>query len=152
MTGRRPGGSPGSPVGSQGLTCFPATPRSLVTMISRQRTPSSTNYLWPEPQFHVFLHVDKPHNLIFDLMQPSVLIFQQVNQKCSDFSSVSRSLCYKMHIQPEVVPGVLPPRPARFPSLTEKEGEVESPPWTRKPGAQPQCNVSAGGILCPREL
>lgn len=53
-----------------GLTCFPATPRSLVTMISRQRTPSSTNYLWPEPQFHVFLHVDKPHNLIFDLMQP----------------------------------------------------------------------------------
>ena len=69
------GWSPELPVGSRGLMCFPATPRSLVTMFSRQRTPSSTNYLWPEPQFHVFSHVDKPHNLIFDLMQPSVLIF-----------------------------------------------------------------------------
>lgn len=86
-------------------------------------------------------------------MQPLVLIFQQVNQKCSDFSSVQmESLLHDAHSAKSCFWGALPPRPTRFPSLTEKVGEMESPPWMRKPAAQSQCNVSVRGNLGPREL
>lgn len=88
-------------------------------------------------------------------MQPSVLIFQQVNQKCSDFSSVSTVFATDAHSARSCSWGSCLPGPLGSPASqrrrvrwkVHREAEAK---------AQPQCSVSqeascVGGskLSCP---